>query len=72
MTGRSPSPCRPIAGRFTRLATDVADKLTPDAASGDDFDQKTKEELVEEARAAGIEGRSQMDTEQLIGALRDR
>jgi Mn-containing catalase len=62
-----------IAGRFTRLATDVADKLTPDAPDGgDDYDQKTKEELLEEARAAGIEGRSQMDKDQLIGALRNR
>jgi len=32
----------------------------------------TKEELLEQARAAGIEGRSRMDKEQLIGARRDR
>jgi len=62
-----------IAGRFTRLAADMADKLTPDAPGGTDaYGEMSKEELLEEAREAGIEGRSQMDKEQLIGALRDR
>jgi Mn-containing catalase len=61
-----------IAGRFTRLATDVADKLTPGESTGDPYAAMTKEELLEEARDAGIEGRSQMSKEQLVGALRDR
>lgn len=58
-----------MAGRFTRLAADVAGKLAPDTR-GDGYDDMTKDELLEEARAAGIEGRSQMDKEQLIAALR--
>jgi Mn-containing catalase len=61
-----------IAGRFTRLATDVADKLTPGDETADPYEEMTKDELLEEARAAGIGGRSQMSKKQLIGALRDQ
>ena len=61
-----------IAGRFTRLAVDMADKLTPDSPAGDDpYDGMTKEELLEEARKADIEGRSEMNKDQLTAALRD-
>jgi Manganese containing catalase len=61
-----------IAGRFTRLATDVADKLTPGDETADPYEEMTKDELLEEARAAGIGGRSQMSKKELIGALRDQ
>jgi Mn-containing catalase len=61
-----------IAGRFTRLAVDMADKLTPDSPAGDDpYEGMTKEELLEEARKADIEGRSEMNKEELTAALRD-
>lgn len=35
-----------------------------------DYDNRTKKELMEEAKKAGIEGRSSMDKYQLIKALR--
>jgi Mn-containing catalase len=62
------APASGIAGRFTRLASDVADKLTPDDDAAA-YEAMSKEELLEEARAAGIEGRSNMDKEELARAL---
>lgn len=62
-----------VAARFTRLASDVADRLTPDAGTGAaEYEEMTKEELLAEARKAGIEGRSSMDKDQLVDALRTR
>jgi Mn-containing catalase len=56
-----------VAARFTRLAAEVADRLTPNPSgdAGRDYEAMTKEELLEEARKADIEGRSSMDKEQL-------
>ena len=36
-----------------------------------DLRNATKDELLEEARARAIEGRSEMDKDELIAALRD-
>jgi Mn-containing catalase len=60
------APATSITRRFTRLASDVADKITPD---GPHYEDVTKEELLEEAQAAGIEGRSNMDKSELIHSL---
>jgi hypothetical protein len=50
----------------------MADKLTPDSPAGDDpYEGMTKEELLEEARKADIEGRSERNKEELTAALRD-
>jgi len=35
------------------------------------YEERTKEELLEQARKIGIEGRSKMRKEELIGALRN-
>lgn len=62
-----------VAARFTRLAADVADKLSP-KPGGDadrDYEAMTKEQLLEEARKADIEGRSSMDKDHLAQALRN-
>lgn len=61
-----------IAGRFTRLAADVTGKISGGSEAGDPYEAMTKDELLEEARAAEVEGRSQMDKRQLIEALRGR
>ena len=36
-----------------------------------DYDDRTKQELLEQARKIGIEGRSKMDKRELISALRN-
>ncbi len=36
------------------------------------YEERTKEELYEQAKEIGIEGRSKMDKEELIEALRNR
>jgi Mn-containing catalase len=61
-----------VVARFTRLAADVADRLTPNPGghAGRDYEAMTKEELLEEARKADIAGRSSMDKDQLAQALR--
>jgi Mn-containing catalase len=61
-----------VAARFMRLAADVADRLTPNPGgdAGRDYEAMTKEELLEEARKADIEGRSSLASERLAAALR--
>ena len=48
---------------------------TPDsgkkAASLKDYEDRTKQELYDEAKNVGIEGRSKMDKKELIHALRN-
>lgn len=38
---------------------------------GGDYEDRTKDELLEQARKVGIEGRSKMTKSELISALRD-
>jgi Rho termination factor, N-terminal domain len=40
-------------------------------ARGEDYDDRTKDELLERAREIGIEGRSKMSKGELIDALRN-
>jgi hypothetical protein len=40
-------------------------------ATAEDYDDRTKRELLERAREIGIEGRSTMSKDELIEALRD-
>ena len=48
--------------------TDVSQK----GGEAEDYDERTKEELEERARELGIEGRSRMNKDELIDALRNR
>ncbi len=62
-----------VASRFTRLAADMTDAMTrPGGSEGSRDDDMTGEELVEEARNAGVEGRSSMDKSQLVAAVKSR
>jgi hemerythrin superfamily protein len=59
--------------RLTKLGQEVSEtkqKLMAEAETGGPLIDLTKEELYELAKERGIEGRSDMTKEQLIGALR--
>jgi Mn-containing catalase len=58
------------ARRFTRLAGDFAERIGAGAQDTARYDDMSKEELLDEARKAGIEGRSTMDKDELISALK--
>jgi Mn-containing catalase len=70
--GNGSAPAAGIAARFTRLASDVADRLTPEGRDTPEYQHMSKEELLDEARKAGITGRSKMGRQQLVDALRNR
>lgn len=60
------------------MSKEKAARIANDPNSGkkggkaDEYEERTKEELYQQAKELGIEGRSEMDKEQLIKALRKR
>ena len=56
--------------KAARIANTPPDQMGPRGGSGESYEDWTREELYEKAREVGIEGRSDMSKEELIGALR--
>lgn len=57
-------------GMSKEKAARIANTKDPDTDSRP-YEERTRTELYKTARKAGIEGRSKMDKEQLINALRE-
>jgi hypothetical protein len=58
--------------KAARIANDGSRSSTGSkGGSGSDYEDRTKEELLDKAREVGIEGRSKMDKGELISALRN-
>ncbi|MCA1752945.1 MAG: Rho termination factor [Flavobacteriales bacterium] len=57
-------------GMSKEKAARIANTENPDTDSRP-YEERTRTELYKTARKAGIEGRSKMDKEQLIAALRE-
>lgn len=55
--------------KAARIANTPPDEMDERGGSGS-YEEWTKEELLEKAKDVGIEGRSDMTKEELIGALR--
>lgn len=59
------------------MSKEKAARLANDPNSGkkggkaDEYEERTKEELYQQAKDVGIEGRSEMSKEELINALRN-
>ena len=59
------------------MSKEKAARIANDPKSGkkggksDKYEDRTKEELMEKAKEVGIEGRSKMDKQELINALRN-
>ena len=52
-------------------ANEGRSKVARRGSRGGDYDDRTKEELLDKARDVGIEGRSKMSKRELIDALRN-
>ena len=60
------------AARIANAAANTSrSKVGRKGASAKDYDDRTKEELLQRARELGIEGRSKMSKGELINALRN-
>lgn len=53
-------------------ANQGSSKVASRGGKGGDYEDRTKDELLKQARKVGIEGRSKMNKRELISALRGR
>lgn len=58
--------------KAARIANTDRDKAAERGGSSDAYEEWSKDELYDRAQEVGIEGRSDMDKDELIDALRDR
>jgi hypothetical protein len=57
--------------KAARIANTDREKAAKKGGKGEKYEDRTKEELMDKAREVGIEGRSDMDKDELIDALRN-
>ncbi|MDX1621221.1 MAG: Rho termination factor N-terminal domain-containing protein [Nitriliruptorales bacterium] len=58
--------------KAARIANTDREEAGKRGGSSDKYEEWTKDELYDKAEEVGIEGRSKMDKDELIDALRDR
>ena len=58
--------------KAARIANTDREEAGHRGGTSDQYEEWTKDELYDKAQEVGIEGRSEMDKDELIDALRDR